>query len=202
VSTLTRDTDDECGPTTPGGPVAHHAASVTHLDGRRSYDAPVVPVPPARDPREPGVLTLSPAARRVRLAATAVVLALLLGGTVWGTDSDFPFGPFRMYSTRADPDRPVVSTSVVGRTADGDEVRLSGGEVGLRRAEFEGQLPRLVEEPELLALLAESYAVQHPQAEPLVEVQVVQRRYELEDGRRTGEVSDSVLVDHDLEATP
>jgi hypothetical protein len=203
MSTLPRGTDGRGrGPTTPGGPVAHHAASVTHLDGRRSYDAPVVPAPPARDPGETGVLTLSPTGRRLRLAATAVVLALLLGGTVWGNDSEFPFGPFRMYSTRADPDRPVISTSVVGLTADGDQVRLSGGEVGLRRAEFEGQLPRLVDQPELLALLAESYTAQHPDAEPLVEVRVVQRRYELEDGRRTGEVSDSVLVGHDLEGTP
>ena len=193
------------GPTTPGGPVAHHA-SVTHLDGRRSYDAPVVPAPPVPDTGETGVPRLSPSGRRVRLAATAVVLALLLGGTLWGNDSEFPFGPFRMYSTRADPDRPVVSTSVVGVTADGDEVRLSGGEVGLRRAEFEGQLPRLVEEPELLGLLAESYAEGHPDAEPLVAVRVVQRRHALDDGRRTGEVTEGVLVDHavatDQEGTP
>ncbi|HYX97760.1 MAG TPA: hypothetical protein VE823_22095 [Geodermatophilus sp.] len=155
----------------------------------------MVPAPPVPDTGEPGVLTLSPTGRRVRLAATAVVLALLLGGTLWGNDSDFPFGPFRMYSTRADPDRPVVSTSVVGVTADGDEVRLSGGEVGLRRAEFEGQLSRLVEEPQLLSLLAESYADRHPDAEPLVAVRVVQRRHELDGGRRTGEVTESVLVD-------
>jgi len=121
---------------------------------------------------------------------------------VWGTDAAFPFGPFKMYSTRADPDRPVVSTRVVGMTADGDEVRLSGGEVGLRRAEFEGQLPRLEAEPELLALLAESYAAHHPGAEPLVEVRVVQRRHQLEDGRRTGEVTDSVLVAQRLEGAP
>jgi hypothetical protein len=101
-----------------------------------------------------------------------------------------------MYSTRAHPDRPVVSTSVVGVTADGDEVRLSGGEVGLRRAEFEGQLDRLTEQPELLGLLAESYATGHPDAEPLVAVRVVQRRHALDDGRRTGEVTESVLVDH------
>ncbi|MGY1682227.1 hypothetical protein [Geodermatophilus sp. SYSU D01176] len=156
----------------------------------------MVPAPPVPDPGEPGVLTLSPTGRRVRLAATAVVLALLLGGTVWGNDSEFPFGPFRMYSTRADPDRPVVSTRVVGVTADGDEVRLSGGEVGLRRAEFEGQLPRLVDRPELLGLLAGSYAAAHPDAEPLVAVRVVQRRYALDDGRTTGEVTESVLVDH------
>jgi hypothetical protein len=196
VSTLTSGTGPVAGhgPTTPGGPAAHHA-SVTHLDGRRSYDAPVVPAPPVPDTGEPGVLTLSPTGRRVRLAATAVVLALLLGGTLWGNDSEFPFGPFRMYSTRADPDRPVVSTSVVGVTADGDEVRLSGGEVGLRRAEFEGQLSRLVEEPQLLGLLAASYADRHPDAEPLVAVRVVQRRHGLDGGRRTGEVTESVLVD-------
>jgi hypothetical protein len=179
---------------------------VTHLDGRRSYDAPVVPAPSVPDTGETGVVTLSPIGRRARLAATAVVLALLLGGTVWGNDSEFPFGPFRMYSTRADPDRPVVSTRVVGVTADGDEVPLSGGEVGLRRAEFEGQLPRLVEEPELLGLLAGSYAEGHPDAEPLVAVRVVQRRHALDDGRRTGEVTESVLVDHavaiDQEGTP
>jgi hypothetical protein len=175
---------------------------VTHLDGRRSYDAPVAPVPPAREPWGTEVLPVSGTGRRARLAATAVVLALLLGGTIWGNDSEFPFGPFRMYSTRADPDRPVVSTRVVGLTAGGEEVRLSGGEVGLRRAEFEGQLPRLVEQPELLGLLAESYADHHPDADPLVEVRVVQRRYDLEDGRRTGEVTDSVLVGHDLEGAP
>jgi hypothetical protein len=147
-------------------------------------------------------VTLSPAGRLVRLAATVAVLLVLLAGSVWGSDASFPFGPFKMYSTRADPDRPVVSTRVVGMTAEGAEVRLSGGEVGLRRAEFEGQLPRLVDQPELLALLADTYASHHPDAEPLVEVRVVQRRYELADGRRTGEVTDSVLVAEDLEGAP
>ncbi len=89
---------------------------------------------------------------------------------------------------------------VLGVTADGDEVRLSGGEVGLRRAEFEGQLDRLTEQPELLGLLAESYAAGHPDAEPLVAVRVVQRRHALDDGRRTGEVTESVLVDHTVPA--
>ncbi|HEX2298527.1 MAG TPA: hypothetical protein VHH34_08430 [Pseudonocardiaceae bacterium] len=162
----------------------------------------MAPAPPDPETGGPGVLTLSRTGRRVRLAATGVVLVLLLAGTVWGNDSELPFGPFRMYSTRADPDAPVVSTRVVGVTADGDEVRLSGGEVGLRRAEFEGQLPRLVDQPELLALLADSYAEQHPGAEALVEVRVVQRRHELDDGRRTGVVTESVLVAQDLEATP
>ncbi|WP_299952230.1 hypothetical protein [uncultured Modestobacter sp.] len=150
-------------------------------------------------PADAEVERLTLGGRRARLAAAVLVLALLLAGTVWGDDDAFPFGPFRMYSTRANPDTPVVSTRVVGLTAAGEEVRLSGGEVGLRRAEFEGQLPRIERDPALLGLLADSYAEHHPDAEELVAVQVVQRRFALEDGQRTGEVSDQVLIEHELE---
>ena len=171
---------------------------MTRLDGRRSYDGRV-PFQSAPDlPAEPGVVRLSPAGRRSRLAGAVVVLALVLAGTVWGDDDAFPFGPFRMYSTRADPDQPVISTRVVGLTAAGEEIRLSGGQVGLRRAEFEGQLPRIVEDPELLGLLADSYAEKHPDAEPMVEVQVIQRHIELVDGQPTDEVDDRVLVTYEL----
>ena len=151
---------------------------------------------------EAGVIALSRTSRLVRLAATAIVLALMLGGTVWGDDSEFPFGPFRMYSTRADPGQPVISTRVVGLTAAGAEIRLSGGEVGLRRAEFEGQVDRMRAEPSLLVSLAEVYAERHPDAEELVEVQVIHRRFELDEGRRTGEYTDAVVVAQDLEPTP
>lgn len=172
---------------------------MTRLDGRRSYDGPVHLQSAPDLPAEAEVERLSPGGRRARLAAAVVVLALLLAGSVWGDDDAFPFGPFRMYSTRADPDTPVVSTRVVGLTAAGEEVRLSGGEVGLRRAEFEGQLPRISRDPSMLGLLADSYAERHPDAEELVQVQVVQRRFELEDGQRTGDVSDRVLIEYQLE---
>jgi hypothetical protein len=91
---------------------------------------------------------------------------------------------------------------VVGLTAAGEEIRLSGGEVGLRRAEFEGQVDRLRGEPALLASLAEIYAERHPDAEEMVAVQIVQRRFELTDGLRTGDHTDLVVVRHDVEATP
>jgi hypothetical protein len=149
--------------------------------------------------QDPPALRLSPAARFRRLAATAVVLLLMAAGSVWGDDDEFPFGPFRMYSTRADPDAPVISTRVVGLTDAGEEVRLSGGEVGLRRAEFEGQLPRIAAEPELLGLLAESFAEANPSGPELTAVQVIQRRFELEGGERTGDYTDRVVVEHDLE---
>jgi hypothetical protein len=166
----------------------------------RNYHAPVLLQPPRDLPAEPQVLRLTAAGRRWRLTAAAIVLALMLAGTLWGDDDEFPFGPFRMYSTRADPNAPVVSTRVVGLTAVGEEVRLSGGEVGLRRAEFEGQLSRIADHPQLLGLLAESFADAHPSAPGLTAVQVVQRRFELTDGVRTGDFSDRVLVEYDLES--
>ena len=151
---------------------------------------------------ETEVVHLSRISGWARLAVVAVVLALTLGGTVWGDDSEFPFGPFRMYSTRNDPNTPVISTRVVGLTAAGEEVRLSGGQVGLRRAEFEGQYRRLQKEPELLGLLADAYADRNPGVEPLREVQVIHRRYELVDGQATGDYVDTVVVDFDLEEAP
>ena len=183
----------------PAGRLARRSAP---LATRRTYDPGVVHSSSGEETAESGVLVLSRTSRLARLAATAVVLALMLGGTVWGEDSEFPFGPFRMYSTRADPGQPVISTRVVGLTAAGEEIRLSGGEVGLRRAEFEGQVDRMRADPSLLVSLAEVYAERHPDAEELVEVQVIHRRYELDDGRRTGDYTDAVIVDQDLKATP
>jgi len=145
------------------------------------------------------VLRLTPAGVRRRLAAVIVVLGLLLAGTVWGDDDAFPFGPFRMYSTRNDPNAPVISTRAVGITAAGEEVRLSGGQVGLRRAEFEGQIRRLEDHPELLGLLADAFTAGHPSAPELTSVQVVQRRIELADGQPTGDYTDRVVVEFELE---
>ena len=171
---------------------------MTRLDGRRSYDG-AVPLQSAPDlPAVAEVVRLGRSARIARLVAAAAVLAVVLTGTLWGDDDTFPFGPFRMYSTRADPDAPVVSTRVVGLTAAGEEVRLSGGQVGLRRAEFEGQLSRIEADPELLGLLADSYAADHPGAPELVEVQVVQRRFELSAGKPTDAFTDRVVVEYDL----
>jgi hypothetical protein len=153
--------------------------------------------PPAE--AEPEVVRLTPAARLRRLSAVFVVLALLLAGTVWGDDDAFPFGPFRMYSTRNDPNAAVISTRAVGMTAAGDEVKLSGGQVGLRRAEFEGQVNRIAEHPELLGLLADAFVDSHPDAPELVSVRVVQRRLELSEGRPTGDYTDKIVAEYELE---
>jgi hypothetical protein len=176
-------------------------ASGVQLGGRRSYDSRVPSPHRPVDLASTAVLRLSSAGRRWRLAATVVVLALTFGGSVFGDDSWFPVGPFSMYAGRADPDGQVDSSRVVGFTAAGEEVRLSGGAVGLRRAEFEGQLPRLAAQPELVELLAQAYSECHPDAEPLIRVQVVQRRTDLVDGEPTG-VTERVLVERDVGGAP
>jgi hypothetical protein len=131
-----------------------------------------------------------------RHAAVAAVLTLVLAGTLWGQDDAFPFGPFRMYSTRDDPNAPVVTTQIEGTTASGARVTISGTETGLRRAEVEGQLDRFVRDPELLATVAASYDRTHPGSR-LTRVEVVRHAYPLRGGRSDGSVRRRVLASWD-----
>ncbi len=91
---------------------------------------------------------------RTRLAIGIAALALTLVGTIAGSDDDFPVGPFRMYATSARATGTVRTAQLYGVLADGTEVPLEAHEVGLRRAELEGQLPRFRKHPELLGALA------------------------------------------------
>lgn len=132
---------------------------------------------------------VSPAGRRVRTASFVAGVALLASGTAWGQDDHFPFGPFRMYSTADDPNGVVRSTYLWAVDAEGAVVeRVAERHVGLRRAEYEGQLDRLVRDPQLLADLAGTFRRRHPGAPPWVELRVVQTSYVLVDGEPTDEV--------------
>jgi hypothetical protein len=91
---------------------------------------------------------------RLRFAVAGALLCLVLAGTIWGSDDDFPAGPFRMYATAARTTGNVRTAELWGVRADGVRVLLEAHDVGLRRAELEGQLPRFRAEPDLLAALA------------------------------------------------
>jgi hypothetical protein len=134
---------------------------------------------------------LTTSGRRVRAAGFVLGLVLLVAGTVAGQDDHFPFGPFRMYSTADDPDGRVLSTYLQAVDADGVVVdRVGEAHIGLRRAEYEGQLSRVVVQPEVLAELAEVFAVRHPDRPEWVEVSVVQTAYELVGGVPQGETAE------------
>ncbi|PWU51118.1 hypothetical protein DLE60_30380 [Micromonospora globispora] len=138
--------------------------------------------------------TLSKRGRAVRLTATALGFVLLLVGTVRGTDDDFPFGPFRMYSTSDPPDAPAPDTRVEGVDRTGAVVELGQDATGIRRAEIEGQQGRYAADPTLLRQVADAYAERHPGAPELVEVRIVVRWYDIRGGRPTGRWSDETAV--------
>ncbi|MEV0809159.1 hypothetical protein [Micromonospora sp. NPDC050200] len=138
--------------------------------------------------------TLTTRGRAVRLGATALGLALLLVGTVWGVDDDFPFGPFRMYSTSEPPNAPAPDTRVEGVDRTGAVVALGQEATGIRRAEIEGQQDRYAADPTLLRQVADAYAERHPGAPELVEVRIVIRWYGIQQGRPTGRWTDETTV--------
>src|SRR3954466_1441639 len=106
--------------------------------------------------------TLSTRGRRVRVAVTALGALLLLLGTFWGQDDDFPFGPFRMYSTAPDPNADAPDTRVEGEDATGATIVLNEANSGIRRAEIEGQQQAYVADPSRLQQVANAYSEKSP----------------------------------------
>src|SRR3954467_898211 len=111
---------------------------------------------------ETAVDTLSRRGRTTRVAAAVIGFALLLAGTLWGQDDDFPFGPFRMYSTAPDPDADAPDTRVEGVDTTGRTIVLTEANSGLRRAEIEGQQRAYVDDPARLRQVAVAYAEKSP----------------------------------------
>ncbi|SHN33322.1 hypothetical protein SAMN05443668_105136 [Cryptosporangium aurantiacum] len=127
-----------------------------------------------------------------------VGLALLVAGTLVGQDDDFPFSPFRMYSTTDRLDGTVRSLRVEAVTVDGERIVLKDSDTGLRRAEFEGQQQRLKADPALLDAVAEAYHTRHPDEPRLARVDIVVRLIELRDGRPSGKWRDTTTVRREI----
>lgn len=137
---------------------------------------------------------LSTAGRRARTGATAAVALLLLLGTAVGGDDAFPFGPFRMYSTRDAPNGSVLATRVEAVDSSGRVLVVPDTATGLRRAEIEGQADRFRREPALLAALSRAHDRLRPGEPRYEQVRVVERRYELRDSRPTGLQTERVVA--------
>lgn len=138
---------------------------------------------------------LPAAGRAARLAVTAVVLALLGWGSLAGEDDDFPVGPFVMFAFTTDSDGDVRAARLEAVTDRGDRVPvpLEPATVGLRRAEVEGQLERVVADPTLLRGLAAAHARLHPREPRYVRVELVMHEVHLRAGVAAG-ISDTVLA--------
>ena len=123
---------------------------------------------------------LTATGRRLRLGGLVVAAVLLLLGTAVGGDDDFPFGPFRMYATADDPNGQVLSTTLEAVTATGRAVAVDERDIGLRRAEYEGQLARVT--PAVLRQLVEVHARRRPGDQAWVGLRVVRTAYLLHHG--------------------
>ena len=126
---------------------------------------------------------MTPRSKSVRLAATTLFLLGLLWGTFWGLDDHFPFGPFRMYSTTDEVDGPIRSLMFEGTDASGETFVIPSARFGLRRAEADGQVVRVREDPEFLQHFAEAYERFNPGAPSLISLRMYYRIDVLE-GRR------------------
>jgi hypothetical protein len=163
-----------------------------------------------REATQPGVVhRLGLAARTwrivVALAALAVlVVAQLLPASRVNTNDWFPLGSLSQYAFATNPNGTVKSASVIGVTADGDEVKvwLDQMGIGVGRAEIEAQLPRIEADPSLLQGVARAYAWRYPNRPPLVEVRLEQTTTHLKDGKPDGPSTTAVLATWDVPGEP
>ena len=120
--------------------------------------------------------------RATRMVAVLVVAALLIIGTVHGSDDDFPLGPFHMYSTRGDPNGVARELRVQIITDSGRVVDVTNAPGAPRRAELEGRVDILRTDPTELRRIASPYVAQvGPTA---VELRLVWENHPLRDGRQ------------------
>ena len=138
--------------------------------------APTATDPPkAADPRP-----LSGRGRTWRLTVAATLAIVLLAGTFWGDDPDFPFGPFRMYATRDDPNGVVRILAVQLVEPDDTVVDVTDTAGAPRRAELEGRVDELRTDASILRSLAPNYVGQDDAA---VQLRVVWQVHRLVGGR-------------------
>lgn len=100
----------------------------------------------------------------IRLASTVVVLALLTIGQVKDTNDLFPFGSLSQYATARDMNGTVRSNYLLADTDEqvGKFISANMHVIGVGRAEIEGQLDRILANPELMQAFIDSYAALNP----------------------------------------
>jgi hypothetical protein len=129
----------------------------------------------------------------VRSLAAAVIVVLVVLGSLLATDDVWPFSPFRMFSAAVKVNGVVTGTSFVGKTTDGRSLRLDALDFGLRRAEVEGNLVHERMDERHLAALAAVWNERHPH-QRLVRLEQHQVGEDLRDGRPVRSVDRTVTV--------
>lgn len=140
------------------------------------------------------MIELTTVGRRIRVLVTVAGLLLLVAGTFWGDDDEFPFGPFRMYASAPDPNGAAKDTRVEGVDSTGAVVVITEANSGIRRAEIEGQQSQYEADPSRLEQVIKAYEDHTPGAPELREVRIVIRWHLVKDSRPTGTYTDDVIA--------
>ncbi len=136
---------------------------------------------------EPQPHLLSGFGRSIRVVILVVLGGLFMAGSVVGSDAWWPFSPWRMFATAQPPSSSVVSTSIeIQQNNRWKPAPLTPENTGLNRAEIEGQLPRLIANPQLLATLARSHQRLHPTDAKWTGLRIIRTEIELVNRQPTG----------------
>ncbi len=121
-----------------------------------------------------------------RIAVAVLGIALLLHGSVRGSDDLWPFGPLSQYAFSPPKDATIVITRVEGRLADGRRIDLPlrVSKAGISRAEIEARIPEITADPSLLRAVADGWTARHPGQPPLEQLWLVQDETRLVEGRK------------------
>lgn len=131
-------------------------------------------------------LRLEPRARLWRSLSGAAVVGALLYSSAYGSNDAFPLGPMTQFAFSVQDDGGAINSFwLEADTADGRHVKLSMDAVGtgMKRAEIEGQMSRIVRDPSLLQGIADGRHRLHPGKPRLTRVYVVQEIKKLDGGK-------------------
>ncbi|HEU4541103.1 MAG TPA: hypothetical protein VFR23_08240 [Jiangellaceae bacterium] len=133
-------------------------------------------------------LRLSATSVAWRLIVVVVCLVVLIFAQLTDTDDFFPLSRLSQYAYAPGHDGIVKSTYILADTTEGEQVRvpLNSEGVGIGRAEVEGQLSRIIDDPSLLQAIANAWAELHPDQPQYEALYLMRDFYELADGKPSG----------------
>lgn len=142
------------------------------------------------------VLGLGRKGRVARLLVAIAGIALLINGSVRGSDDLWPFGPMSQYAGHIPDDAAIDYTRVSAQTDAGTtvDVPLNIEGAGVARAEIEARTGEIVANPSLLQSVADGWARKHPDKPRYVRLELIRDTTQLVDGKVSGPPVSKVLA--------
>jgi hypothetical protein len=148
-----------------------------------------------------GPVRLSAISVAWRLIVVVVCLVVLTFAQLTDTDDFFPLSRLSQYALAPGRDGVVKSTYILADNTEGEQVRvpLNATGVGIGRAEVEGQLGRIIDNPSLLQAIANAWAQLHPDQPQYERLYLKRDVYPLVDGKPAGDRETIELVVWEVE---